>query len=126
MAPDPKVWAEQQIGLTIASALSNHILAAYHDVKVTPITECNCKDKFNNITESYITPDFDVQNSAVYALHDASCLCRTPRHKMKGGQTQFNSSVLLVAYLWVTVGLPYQQNPQMYVLFLYRSEYRLL
>ena len=28
--------------------------------------------------------------------------------------------------LGVTVGLPYQQKPQMYVLFLYQSEYMLL
>ena len=57
MASDPKNWAEQQIGLTIASALSNHILAAYHDVKVTPFfTERNCKDKFDDVIESHLLP----------------------------------------------------------------------
>ena len=44
MAPDPKTWAEQQIGFTIVTVLSNHILTAYHQVKVTPISECNCQE----------------------------------------------------------------------------------
>lgn len=76
MAPDPKNRAEHRIGHTITSALSNHILVAYHDVKVTPITKCNCEDKFDDITESHITPDFGIQNLAVnVSCHDASCLC---------------------------------------------------
>eukprot|EP00957_Ditylum_brightwellii_P124640 9499321-Ditylum_brightwellii.AAC.1 len=92
MAPDPKIWAEQQIGLVIASALSNHILTAYHDVKVTPITECNCRDKFDDVSASHLTVDLDIQNSAVNASHDASCIGRTHHRKTKGRQTKFNSS----------------------------------
>ena len=91
-ALDPKIWAEQQISLTTASTLSNHILAAFHNMDVW----YNCEDKFDNVTKSHITPDFDTQNSAVNAsCHDASCLCRTPCRKTNGRQTKSNSFVLL-------------------------------
>ena len=89
MAPDPKTWAEQQIGLTIATALSNHILTAYHQVKVTPFTECNCQEKFDDVDESYVNLDLRSQPSAVQACFvDADCLCHAPRRQTKSRQTK--------------------------------------
>ena len=90
MAPDPKTWAEQQIGLTIATALSNHILTAYHQVKVTPVTECNCQDKFIHINESHVHLDLHSQPllAAQACFVDADCTCHVPRRKTKNRQTK--------------------------------------
>ncbi len=94
MAPDPKTWAGQQIGFTIATALSNHILTAYHQVKVNPVTECNCKEKFDDVNESHVNLDLRSQPSAAQACFvDADCPCHVPRVRRRADRPNPNSGL---------------------------------
>jgi hypothetical protein len=89
MSPNPKIWAEQQIGLTIASALSNHILVAYNKVKILPVRECNCAEKYFDESVSHIETDlsspFPVPPSPAHGQSKGciSC-CPAPKRKSKG------------------------------------------